>query len=357
MAKREHGDRLLQICAEEGRTPSEFLDFSCNITPAPHSADLMQMLAAHQELIRSYPDSRYEALTALLAAYSGFERSLIIPGNGGIELLYLYSIYAGYRSPLIVAPTFSEYELFFRGRGIEPDFFICDESTDFVPDLEKLYTEAVRGHDLVVLCNPNNPTGVHSTREKLLPFIERLAAQKIRLLLDESFVEFTDQPSGLADYTSEYLFIVRSLTKFFGIPGLRLGYGCTGDHHLQKRIEEYRMPWSINCMAEQAAQYLLTNQTFIDESRRMVAEERLFLTEALRRIDGVYCYPAAANFILLRLTHGKTASQVADALRERRILVRNAANFTGLDPRFIRIAVKDHRSNVALLDALQEVVR
>ncbi|HXF57732.1 MAG TPA: Rv2231c family pyridoxal phosphate-dependent protein CobC [Actinomycetota bacterium] len=331
---RSHGDRMV---------PPGHLDFAVNVWPGGPPEWLRAELAASLERISSYPDEA-EA-TAALAERHARRPEEVLPLNGAAEASWLLAAALRPRRAVVVHPTFTEPEAALRAQGRivmrafrDPETFALDPAT--VPD----------DADLVVLGNPNNPTGnLEAART-----IEALARPGRVLVVDEAFMEFCPgEPESLASRTGlPGLVVVRSLTKLWSLPGLRAGY-LLAPAGLVARLQEVRQPWPVNAPALAA---MVACARAEDEARKRaeeVAEAREVLAARLAEIPGLRVWPSAANFLLLRVPDG---SGLHDALLVRRVAVRPAGTFPGLTPDHLRVSVRRPEENERLVEAMREVL-
>ncbi|HPC77126.1 MAG TPA: threonine-phosphate decarboxylase CobD [bacterium] len=346
----EHGGNIYRFARILDREPSTLIDFSANINPLGFPEGLKEHLFSLMDYITSYPDPEYVELRDAIAGYVGVRKENIIPGNGAIEMIYLYMKAMKKDKVFIPVPTFSEYERIARMNSLAIEYLF---TKNFSIDVERLVKE-ISPESILIICNPNNPTGTLISIDSIEYLLEKLSGLEISLMIDEAFIEFTeDYPeSSAVRFINSYpnLFIVRCFTKFFGIPGLRLGYGVGGEETVNK-MKEFALPWSVNILADISGRYVLKNRSFMEETRRVITLEREFLLRELSNIKWIYPYPGKANFILARLSID--TEELENFLLQRGILIRNCRNFKGLDKSYIRIAVKDHSSNVKLVEALK----
>lgn len=346
----EHGGNIYRFARILDREPSTLIDFSANINPLGFPEGLKEHLFSLMDYITSYPDPEYVELRDAIAGYVGVRKENIIPGNGAIEMIYLYMKSMKKDKVFIPVPTFSEYERIARMNSLAIEYLF---TKNFSIDVERLVKE-ISPESILIICNPNNPTGTLISIDSIEYLLEKLSGLEISLMIDEAFIEFTeDYPeSSAVRFINSYpnLFIVRCFTKFFGIPGLRLGYGVGGEETVNK-MKEFALPWSVNILADISGRYVLKNRSFMEETRRVITLEREFLLRELSNIKWIYPYPGKANFILARLSID--TEELENFLLQRGILIRNCRNFKGLDKSYIRIAVKDHSSNVKLVEALK----
>jgi threonine-phosphate decarboxylase len=322
------------------------LDFSQNINPLGVPAGALEAArrALHEEIGR-YPDLGYPDLREALAAYLGVSPGKIVPTNGGAEALFLAARAArpGGRA-LILEPTFSEYAIAARAAGLEPVRRVARRAEDgFRLDLTAL--DDLEGMALVFLCNPNNPTGSVLNRAEVLEVSGRVLGSDAVLVVDEAFADFTPGTSVAAE-VDDGLCVARSFTKFFGIPGLRLGCLVCAD---PGRIQEFQPSWSVNAVAGAAGAAAVRDRDFADASVRSVARLREELFEALGVLPGLTPFPGAANFLLVRGPAG-----LVERLARRGVLVRGCEPFVGLGPEYFRVAVRSRAENERLIDEIRE---
>jgi threonine-phosphate decarboxylase len=355
MKPAEHGGQILSVARRLGVPPEEILDFSASINPLGPAPAVKAAILAAMDRIVHYPDSAATELQETLAAEHQLAADHVAVGNGSTELIYLLPRLLPaprWRRALIVAPPFAEYARALERDGWHVDYFILDAANGFALQLDRLQHRLQAGYDLLVLANPGNPTG------RLYPLAEctQLAAiaeaSEVLLVLDEAFMDFCPAAS-LIPLISRYqrLVILRSLTKFHAIPGLRLGYAVASPP-LAARLRGLREPWSINVLAQAAGLAALGAQEHRAATLAYIANERARLAADLNQIPGLTLFPGAANYLLLRLPAGKDGRLLAAALEEQRILIRPCGSFPGLDSSFIRVAVRTTSENARLVAAL-----
>lgn len=358
MDKHLHGGNVASVAARFDIDPGIFIDFSVNTNPLGPPAEIAGLLQSSTALAAVYPEPDCGALRSAAAAFYGVDPEQVIAANGAVELIYLVAQVLCPRTVLILGPTFREYEIACRLQGASVKHFRLPPRQDFLPDLPQLI-RATRGVDLVWLCNPNNPTGSLTPPGVLQPFLEHCRAQRIFLVVDESFLLFhprwrqlTCIPEAAADGG---VLVLQSLTKFYGIPGLRIGCGI-GSAEVISRLSCYQPPWHVNGLAQAAAEVAFEAGEYARRTVSLVRRERRFLASSLAELSLVRkVYPSAANFLLLELQPPATAPGVWEQLARRGVLVRDCSNFGWLGDRFIRVAVKDRARNILLLEHLKAV--
>ena len=345
-----HGGDVYSIARDMGIRPEGLLDFSASINPIGFPPGVRQAVLNALDMVRHYPDPQALDLRKDLAAYHGLALEQILMGNGSTEIIYLVARALGARRAVVVSPAFSEYERALKLAGIPVTFYPTSESDGFT--LSR--APECRGHDMVFLANPASPSGALLLPDRLLPIIEALDAGGVHTVLDEAFVDFEEEAS-MKTWLNRFplLIILRSFTKFFGIPGIRMGYVLCSEE-IVRRLKSAREPWSVSVLAQAAGRACLKDRNFMDKTRAVISEERDYLIDGLNRIDGLHVLPARANYVLIKLLRsGWTAATLLQRMLSHRILIRDAGNYHGLDARFFRIAVRLRDENDCLLEALK----
>jgi threonine-phosphate decarboxylase len=344
---RHHGAYRGLASRSLGISPERFLDFSENVNPlgAPPAALEAARRALDGESGR-YPDPGYPELREGLARYLGVPFETVLPTNGGAEALFLAARAAarpGGRA-LILEPTFSEYAAAARAAGLEPVHRLSRRPEGgFVPDSAAL--RDLKGVAAVFLCNPNNPTGDALSREKVLE-VARLAREAgAALILDEAFADFAPGIS-VAPEVDEGVYVARSLTKFFAVPGLRLGCLLAAD---AGRVQPLQPSWPVNAVASAAGAAAVADEEFVEASLETVARLREELFSALEGLPGLAPFRGAANFLMVRGPAG-----LPERLARRGVLVRGCEPFMGLGAGYFRVAVRGREENGRLVGALRE---
>jgi len=351
-----HGGNVFAIARSLGVAPEEMLDFSASINPLGPPPGVREAVTAAFDRLGHYPDSGCTELAVALARRHGCADDNVCVGNGSTELIYLLPRVVAGKRALLVAPTFAEYALALSQAGWEFDRFLLSGGDGFSLDLALLREALKREYGLLYLCNPGNPTGRLYGREEVAQLLEVCRRAGTLLVVDEAFMDFCPDESVTGPVIESGAGVVlRSLTKFYAFPGLRLGYALAAAP-LAGRLAELRMPWSVNTPAQAAGLAALADEVFAVRSRSFVAAERAFLLKGLEKLPGVRVWPGAANYLLARLEAGMTAAALQERLLSGRILIRDCANFEGLDGHFFRVAVRTREENERLLKALAAIL-
>ena len=349
-----HGANVEQMARMYNKNPKDIIDFSSNINPNVIQGLEEYILEGLQES-RSYPDIKYTNLRNNISQYIDVRPEFIIPGNGATEIIYLLMKSIDKRIA-ILNPTFSEYERSARLNNLDVINLNLDESNEFEIDLNNI-KENINKFDSLFVCNPNNPNGKVKNLEKLLDII--VDNNKL-LIVDETFMEFVgeEEKYSLINKIEQTpnLFILKAVTKFFGMPGLRLGYGVTSNKQIINNIYEYKEPWTINSFAENLSNYLFKDKEYINGSKDYYINERKFMLEELRKISRLKVYDTDTNFVLIKLDDDEANSLKLELFEKYNILIRDASNFIGLDKSYIRVAIKSHNDNKVLIESLRKIL-
>lgn len=345
----EHGADIetYQIYSRE-----KLIDFSSNINPLGIPPLIESKIKGDINNLTRYPDIKYRQLKKDVSIYLNCDKENVIVGNGAVEIIDSFTMIA--KRVIVFTPSFSEYEKRAKVHNKEIVRLKFDENFNInVEDLER----AIQPNDLLILGNPNNPTGLRIDKNTLMDIYDVVRSNDAILLLDEAFFEFSS-----TDYDSIELFkqnkysnicILRAATKFFALPGLRLGYGASSVE-LVDRVNDIMMPWSVNGIAESFAKYLFTDEEYILKSKEYIKNERKFLLNELRKLSNIAAYDTDANFILIRLLNVDEEYALKFFLN-RGILIRTCSSFISLGKNHIRIAIKSHQDNSIILDIFKEL--
>ncbi|MGL4913094.1 MAG: pyridoxal phosphate-dependent aminotransferase [Romboutsia sp.] len=349
-----HGANVDVIAQKYNLNPRDIIDFSSNINPSVIPG-LEKYILEGLRACTSYPDINYVNLRSNISDYININPNFIIPGNGATEIIYLMMKSIG-KSIAILNPTFSEYERSARLNNLEITNILLDKNNNFEVDIDNIEAN-IDKFDSLFICNPNNPNGKVKKIENLLELLQK--HDKL-LIVDETFMEFVENEEGysLIKYVEEYdnIFILKAVTKFFGLPGLRLGYGVTSNERIIENIYKYKEPWTINSFADNLSNYIFKEEDYIKNSKKYYINEREYMLKSLREIKSIRVYDTDTNFILIKLRQN-TASELKNKLIEQgKILIRDASNFIGLDESFIRVAIKSHEENEKLIKHMKNLL-
>lgn len=324
------------------------LDFSSNMNPLGPPESVIRAAKESMDHIQDYPDTAKEKLTAALSEYEKVPEDHLICGNGAAEVIYMLAWALKPRKALIAVPTFAEYELALKTADCDVARFFLDPEQDFRMG-EDFLNSINASYDLVVLCNPNNPTGLTIDPGLLKRILDKCQENDIYLLVDECFQDFLeDQASSLKPWLDSCpnLFLLKAFTKRYAMAGLRLGYGLSSDRELLANMRGSVQPWNVSVPAQAAGRAALSETDYLMKAQQIIRTEQAFLKEELKK-KGFKVWDSEANYIFFRGPEG-----LVEKALEKNILIRSCANYPGLDETYYRVAVRKHEQNLKLLEAL-----
>lgn len=354
-----HGGNVYEVAARLGCSVESLLDYSASINPLGPPDGLIEELNRLFHRTQHYPDIHNRALLEGLASHHEIPVSRIAVGNGSTELIYWLPRVMGVRRAVAVLPTFSEYRKAFELAGVEVHRVLGAPGIGFQPTVRQL-EDALQGEapEAFLVTHPGSPSGVLLSDDVARWLLDGARDGAFHLLVDEVFMDFCEEASLKAALEGcSNLTIIRSMTKFYGIPGLRLGYVLTSET-LAERLRHFLPPWSVNTLAQVTGAYCLRQEDYRRRTLAVVGEERALLCTELEQIEGLSPLPGVANYVLVRLDAPLPAAEVLvnDLVLTDRILVRNCSSFEGLGERYFRVAVRLRDENRRLVDALSRWV-
>lgn len=360
----QHGGDIYTDGILKGR---KLIDFSSNINPLGIPESFLNHIDEAVKNLNRYPDAKYRELKVNLKEYINkspvlfndkkeqefVNEECIVVGNGAAEVIDL--VISQFKSILIIAPSFGEYEEDAIKWGLNIRYSKLTESMEY--NYEDIMTK-LPNVDALIIGNPNNPNGSIINKEnfkKILHFSEQNGK---KVVIDEAFIEFVgDMNQSFVDEIKNYkcLFIVRALTKFYAMPGIRLGFGLCSDTQFVEEIKLRQNPWNINSFAEIAAKYVLKDKEYVQRSLNWIREERNYLTKKLKAIPFIdKVYETHGNFILCKL-NGLSCHKFYDMCLNKDIVIRKCDNYKGLGKEYVRFAVKDRSTNYILIETIKNL--
>lgn len=350
---------------EDSPSGMKWLDFSANINPLGLSDSVKKSISDSIEEVVHYPDPAGKELKGAISAHYDVDVSEIVLGNGAAELFYVLMHTIRPRNVLLPVPSFSEYERAALSSGAYVDYFRMLPEDGFQLNQEEMIRKTAN-YDAVFIGNPNNPTGCLVESDFMICLAE--SAPDTTIIIDESFLDFLKSDDGYSVryQVSRYpnLVVLTSLTKFYAIPGLRLGFGLM-NRELVKKIELQKDPWNVNLLAQKAGIAALADRQYQAKTRDFVDLEKEYLSSSLKQLDvGIELFIPTVNFILMdiqkcRLQHCKsermTAAEAAAAYRKKGVLVRNCDNYPLLGDTYLRIAVRTREENNRFLEITKQI--
>jgi L-threonine-O-3-phosphate decarboxylase len=355
-----HGGNLAWAAAIANCPASCIVDFSASINPLGPPQSAIAAIQRGFQLLNAYPDPNYRELSSALAQWHQIAPEYLLPGNGSAELLtWACRELAELESTYLITPAFSDYRRGLKAFGAK----VLDCPLDFLAEGRRQF-DGGRRQELtatldiqspkncgLLLNNPHNPTGKLWKKEEILPLLDRFAL----VVIDEAFMDFLprSQQQSLIPYVAEFknLVILRSLTKFYSLPGLRLGYAIAHPDRL-KLWQQWRDPWTVNILAAVAAEAIISDREFQEKTLNWLPIAREELFSGLSAIEGLQPLPSAANFLLVK-TEKSSIKLQEKLLKNHRILIRDCISFPELGDRYFRVAVRSRSDNKSLIEALK----
>ena len=358
MERFEHGGNIYEARRRQNGGET-LLDFSANINPLGLSDRVREAILEALPHVVHYPDAKAVAIKAAISGRYGLDAEYAVPGNGAAELLYVLCQMARPSRVLVTAPSFSEYEKAARAAGAEVEYYYLSPVDDFRINVSE-YAEHIPRGGLVFLCNPNNPTGKILSRQEVETIVSAAAEREALCLVDESFLDFLpdEETYSVRTLLDKYpeLIILRSLTKFYAIPGLRLGF-LWANQKVRDMLSKGRDPWNVNTLAQAAGVAALADESYRSASIQTVTEARRQFFDALNTLPGLKPFPSCANFMLADISGtGYRAGDLRKAMLANKVLIRDCSNFPGLSADYIRLAVRSPRENQMVVEAFRSIL-
>jgi threonine-phosphate decarboxylase len=356
-----HGGDVWGFSRKFNISLEKVLDFSGPINflgPAPKAVEAVQ---EHAKLIRFYPDPNPVDLREEVAAYvgQGVSADNVILGNGSIELIYMITeILKSPFKAVIPVPSFTEYEKAVLRVGGEVIF--VQLPFYFNLEVDKIKQAITEDTKIIYICNPHSPSGTLYSREAILELAEFCQKKGIIVSVDENYIEFAPkgEEATVASYVKKYenLFVIRSVTKFYGMPGIRFGYAIAAESLIEK-LQTVRLPWSINGLAGVATVAAFKDAEFIQNTKTTIAHEKAELAKRIMEIGGLHAFQSETNFLLVKITAPKiTSTELREHLGKQGLLIRDCCTFVGLDNTYFRVTVRSAADNQRLVQALKEEI-
>lgn len=348
----EHGGDIYTDGILKGR---KILDFSSNINPFGVPQSFKENIYEALKAVEVYPDIDYRLLKKYIKEYIGehVEENQIVLGNGASEIID--EVISCFKSICIPVPSFIEYEKNAVKWNCKISFSRLKEDMSY--DYEDILLK-MKCSDALIIGNPNNPNGGIIHIEKFMPILEFCELNHKKVIMDEAFIEFTcDDGFDFTKLAQKYkcIFVIRAVTKFFAMPGVRLGYGIGSDFDLIKKLKDKQNPWNINCFAETAVKYALNDKEYIAKSLKWITQEKVFMVSELQKLNIIQrVYKTHSNYVLCKLKD-VNCDELYDFCMKNCISIRKCSNFKGLNNNFVRFAIKDRESNVKLINVMKNL--
>jgi threonine-phosphate decarboxylase len=350
----DHGGIVFSVARTLGVAPDQILDFSASINPLGMSPIVRETLLHSLDTLVHYPDSSHGELKQALAHHHGLSTGCFTIANGSTELIYQLPAMLPGNKALIIAPAFSEYVRALHLHRWETEYFFLTPADQFSIDTDKLEQALSGGVDLLYFCNPGNPYGRLYPPQVIETIFRVCVSAGTFLVLDEAFIDFCEEGSAKQMVVqSNTGIILRSMTKFFGIPGLRLGYAISNPE-IADRLGSMGGPWNVNTLALAAGSAAVRDVEHSSNTLDFIRQERCRLMEGFAGLNRLRIYPSDVNYLLIEIKDGISSGELRDRLLSHRILIRDCADFPGLSSRFFRVAVRTGAENARLLECLEK---
>ncbi|WP_157796487.1 threonine-phosphate decarboxylase CobD [Bacillus sp. FJAT-45037] len=351
MSLPNHGANPAHLTSALGLTyDQQALDFSVNTNPFGMAPGIKLLSEKFIESASNYPEPYAETLTKTVAVELGVNKTEVLVGNGAAELLFhIAHLYQG-KKVLIPEPTFSEYRQACEANGCDIESLVLDEPWKLRTDHLESRLEEI---DLLFICSPNNPTGVTYTKNEMNDLLTLAKEQRTKVVIDEAFFDFqVDEKSVLAEVDLNNVIIIRSMTKMYGIAGVRLGY-VIADQTTIEQLKRFQPPWSVNGFAQKIGLTLLDEKQFVKDTAMKVAKERIRVKRELEQLD--FCvFPSVVNFYLLSEKNKRDLQPLLRFLIQHSIIPRHTYSFIGLDGKYLRLSIKRREENEQLIHVLKK---
>ena len=359
---RAHGGDIYGAARALNCDPREIIDFSASINPLGASPHVWKAIAKAQPLLHHYPDPECWDLRRTLATFWHIDSEQIVVGNGSTELIEVLPRALGIHRLLVVQPTFSEYAAAMMRAGGQTTALYTDRRDQHAIPIDRLCHVMETGRhdgrsiDGVVLCHPNSPTGQACSADDVIRLVQATRRRRRWLFIDEAFADYCPERSVLAHAASwSHVVVLRSMTKFYALPGLRVGYAVATDATI-RRLQRQLPPWSVSVMGQIAAVAAVNDAAHARKSLRFMAGERERLRKLLTVLPGCVVMPTYANYFLVELPRGWHARDVTEQLRGQGLLIRDCSSVPGLNSRSIRVAVRSVHENDRLIRNLSQLL-
>ncbi len=347
----KHGGNLRELAAKIGLSESDICDFSANINPLGPPDWLRSVISRAVDSVADYPDPNCKKLVNTIADHYNIAKEEILVANGSAEIIAAIPRALGLKRAIIPVPAYSDYAAACELAGMTVEKLDMTVSENLTLDLVAL-ADCLQGREIVFIANPNNPTGLSLDTNKLREFAKK--HNDTIFALDEAFIDFLADGQSLIYERPANIIVLRSMTKFYAIAGIRLGF-AVGAEGLIAQIRKHITPWPVNIFAQQVGIRAIEDKRYAVKTIETVTCNRQWLCKELSKVSGLYVYPGQANFLLVKITNAQiNAKLLADRLLEKNaIAIRVCDNFDGLDGSYFRVAVKTHDDNKRLVETIK----
>lgn len=351
-----HGGDIKGFSKKSGIDEREVHDFSSNINPLGIPDSVKDTYHQSLPVISKYPDVHARELYKAIAQIHNLSTENVLAGNGSISLIDLVIRSLKPKRALLIEPCFNEYRRLLRLSEANIDHILLKEEDDFQLPFEEIINK-FNETDIFILGHPNNPTGTSLSSNQLLCVAEESCRKGKVILVDEAFIDWRVNDSVI-EYvrTCPSIVVLRSLTKFYSLAGIRSGYACAHEEVINK-MRFFQETWSFNGLAQKMSLVALSDKEFQDKSINWFREESDFMFEALEQIPTIKVYPSKANFFLCKIIKPEIIETFWQSMSRSGIYLRGTGDFIGLDRSYFRVALKTREENRYFLEKLRAVVK
>lgn len=355
-----HGSDLEKIADYYHLNKENIILFGANVNPLGLSGQVKKDLTEHLDIISSYPDRDYTDLKKAIAAYTNTSPEHIVVGNGSTELISLLISQRAPKRALLLGPTYSEYARELNLVGGTLEYYNLKEEQDFRLDISDLTDTLKSDIDLLIICNPNNPTSSAISTADMKKLLTVCRSLGIFVMIDETYIEFAPEGTSLSAVSLvpefDNFMVIRGVSKFFAAPGLRFGYGLTSNQAFLQTLLTHQNPWSLNSVGAYAGERMLKDTDYIKKTWTLIDSERTRMCTELSGLDTVKIYPAYANFVLVRiLKEGLTSFDVFEKAIHQNLMIRDCSSFESLNGEYVRFCIMNPEDNDRLLDVFRSL--
>lgn len=355
-----HGSDIEIIAKKYHLEQESIIPYASNVNPLGMSPMAKEALTANIDAIQSYPDRDYTYLRTAIAKYCGTEPELLVLGNGTSELIRFVIATIAPKKTMVLGPCYSEYANAARMAGSEVTTYMLKNPDDFEIDVDMFLKALNDSIELLIICNPNNPTSKVITKNQMDTILSRCKQLNIFVMVDETYVEFVRDVNLISSVslTRKYdnLIVLRGVSKFFATPGLRLGYAVTHNEDFLSIASDSNVPWNINSYASIAA-VMFEDDHYINLTKSLIQTERNLIYSALSSRKTIKVFKPEANFVLIKLLkEDQTASEVFEYCIKKGFMIRDCTDYEGLGDKYVRFCFMKPEQNDNMVNTILEIV-
>ncbi|MGG7144512.1 threonine-phosphate decarboxylase CobD [Clostridium nigeriense] len=356
MSKVVHGGNLDELSRIYKLNKENLIDFSANINPLGVNIKVKEAIINALDEIERYPDITYYNLKLAISEFEKINYNNLILGNGAAEIIFNLVRAINPKKVLIPGPTFGEYEEAVLSVGSNIEYYYLKENNNWMID-EDIINHINEDIDMIFICNPNNPTGILTDKEVIINIAKKALSTNTILVIDESFLDFVrdGESYSVINLLKEYnnIFIIKSMTKLFAIPGIRIGYGMCENKEIINKMELVSVPWNINILAEKATLEAIKDKEYINRTISYIQKEKNYLYKELNKFNDIKVFNPSVNFIMFKIINN---IDLKLELMKENIIIRSCNNYIGLNDSYYRVAVRTREENDKLIMALKNAI-